>query len=200
MHAKGGNDAGNEVVRENPKKLRGKVIEDLREIMNNPEFSDIIRWLPHGKAFKIFNQSQFVEKILPRCFKSKKFSYFNDILRCWGFVRLKKDKGVYYHKLFVQNNPRLTMNVPRDQMKKAMSDWPPGGKEEPDLYEDVVEMSSVHQTKKTRAPSDAKKRKSVSSSSHMSTATASANGDEGVAKKLRTRDNESFVEGAVAEV
>jgi hypothetical protein len=209
IHKSLANAVGPELVRENPKKLRGKVPEDLREILNEVGNQRIISWLPHGKAFKIHNRTEFIEKILPQYYKSTKFSYFADIIRCWGFVRLKqskRDKGAYYHKLFVRDNPRLTTHLPRQQMKKVMSDWPPDGKE-PDLYEGLnitdVEKSQVRKTKKAKA--GGKKRKLGHSMSPLPRGSKSADKEKSRAKQPRTenfkeREKEPSITGGVVEV
>lgn len=103
------------------------------------ENSNVVTWLPHGKAFKVSNKNAFVASVLPRYFKAKKFTYFSDILRIWGFVRLKKqDRGAYFHRLFAKGKPELSRNLSRKQMKESMSGWPlPGG--EPNLYADGAE-------------------------------------------------------------
>ncbi|KAL3933459.1 MAG: hypothetical protein SGBAC_010390 [Bacillariaceae sp.] len=120
----------------NPKRLRGTVLEDLRNMLEDAEQenSTIVTWLPHGRAFSVTDKAAFVAAVLPRYFKAKKFTYFSDILRIWGFVRLKKqDRGAYCHRLFVRGKPELTRNLSRKQMKESMSGWPPPSGE-PDLY------------------------------------------------------------------
>ncbi|CAJ1934513.1 unnamed protein product [Cylindrotheca closterium] len=120
----------------NPKRLRGTVLEDLRNMLEDAEQenSTSVTWLPHGRAFFVTDKASFVTLVLPRYFKAKKFTYFSDILRIWGFVRLKKqDKGAYFHRLFVRGKPELTRNLSRKQMKESMAGWPPPSGE-PDLY------------------------------------------------------------------
>mmetsp|Transcript_43863 Transcript_43863/g.105831 ORF Transcript_43863/g.105831 Transcript_43863/m.105831 type:complete len:806 (+) Transcript_43863:274-2691(+) len=120
----------------NPKRLRGTVLEDLRNMLEDAEQegSTIVTWLPHGRAFAVTDKAKFVAAVLPRYFKAKKFTYFSDILRIWGFVRLKKrDRGAYFHRLFVRGKPELTRNLSRKQMKESMAGWPPAAGE-PDLY------------------------------------------------------------------
>ena len=111
-----------------PKSLRGTLLEKIREMLDSvkEEGNDhIVSWLPHGKAFKIHNQKLFRESIMHRFFGVSKYRYFGDILRSWGFVILKngKDKGAFYHKCFVQNNPRLSLHLSRTQLKASMKDW-----------------------------------------------------------------------------
>jgi hypothetical protein len=122
----------------NPKRLRGTVPENLRQMLSEAEEEgnmSIVSWLSHGRAFKIHNKSMFAEQILSRYFKATKFTYFSDTLRIWGFQRIKKgcDKGGYYHKYFVKDQPQLSRHLSRVQMKESMTPWPPP-QGEPDLY------------------------------------------------------------------
>ena len=52
-----------------------KLHETLRQIELDG-FSNIIGWLPHGRSFKIFDQLEFVETVLPRYFVMTKKSSF----------------------------------------------------------------------------------------------------------------------------
>jgi hypothetical protein len=130
--------------RDDPKKLRGSMIEDIREMLEvaiKERSENVVGWLLHGKAFKIHKKEHFVKHILPRFSKCTKFENFADALRAWGFVRLKKnrDRGAFYHKLFQKDQPRLTLHLSRKQMKMAMSDWKSTDGTEPDLYDGISE-------------------------------------------------------------
>jgi HSF-type DNA-binding len=75
-------------------------------------FSDIIRWLPHGRAFVFFNRDRLVRKVLPAFFEGQhKFASFQRQLNQYGIFKLSgshADKGaVYYHELFLRNRPDL---------------------------------------------------------------------------------------------
>ena len=124
----------------NPKKLRGTVPEDLRNMLDDAEQEgnqNIVSWLPHGRAFKVHIKSEFVRSILPRYFKAKSLTHFSDTLRCWGYSRLKRsgfDKGAYVHRYFVRGNPSLTRHLSREEMRLAMAGWPPSDGE-PDFYD-----------------------------------------------------------------
>ncbi|KAL3911182.1 MAG: hypothetical protein SGILL_007382, partial [Bacillariaceae sp.] len=139
--------------RADQKKLRGSMIEDIREMLEiarkersekiaRKERSEkVVGWLPHGKAFKVHNRELFIKDLLPRFSKVTKFENFADALRAWGFVKLKqnRDKGAFYHKLFQKDHPHLTLHLSRKQMKKAMTDWKSSDGTEPDLYEGISE-------------------------------------------------------------
>ena len=41
----------------------------LHAILSNPEFSDIIAWLPHGRAWRILQTKAFEERAIPLYFR-----------------------------------------------------------------------------------------------------------------------------------
>ena len=79
-------ESGNKDIidRANQKKLRGSMIEDIREMLDvaRKERRDtVVGWLVHGRAFKIYNKELFVKDFLPRFSKVTKFENFADALR-----------------------------------------------------------------------------------------------------------------------
>jgi len=121
----------------NPRTLRGTIVEDLREMLGSAQVernAHIVSWLTHGKAFKIYNQDEFEKKIMHLFFKTSKYRYFTDVLRSWGFTKLKegRDKGAYHHKYFLKNEPKLSQHLSRAQMKASMKDW--SKQNVPDFY------------------------------------------------------------------
>lgn len=131
----------------NPRRLRGTILEDLRQMLDDAEnegLTHIVGWMSHGRAFKIHNKDLF-QGLMSRYFKTAKVTHLSDTLRIWGFQRLKKmgrDKGCYYHKFFVRGDPSQSRHLPREQMKAAMNDWPPP-EGEPDLYQAVIPPAST---------------------------------------------------------
>jgi HSF-type DNA-binding len=114
-----------------PKRLRGSFVEDVRQMLDAVKSEgreDVVSWQDHGLAFRVHNKSEFATSFMPRFFKSKQYSYFCDVLRTWGFVRLKDgdDNGAYFHKLFIRDDPALSLHLSRNQMKHAMADWTRG--------------------------------------------------------------------------
>lgn len=139
----------------NPKKLRGTMVEDIRELLETArreKSEDVVSWLLHGMAFKVHKREAFTKNLLPRFLKCKSYENFADALRRWGFVRLKqnRDSGALYHKLFQRDKPRLTLHLTRKQMNEAMVDWRSPDGTEPNLYdgipEDVLQASDQIQT------------------------------------------------------
>jgi len=81
----------------------------LMEVLSDKANDHIITWLPHGKAFVIYQKEKFTRDILPRYFKETKYTSFTRKLNRWGFERIKKgpEIGAYYHKFFLRENPEL---------------------------------------------------------------------------------------------
>lgn len=48
----------------------------LHAILSQPDFADIIAWLPHGRSWLVLNPREFESTILPVYFKTSKFSSF----------------------------------------------------------------------------------------------------------------------------
>ncbi|KAL7477978.1 hypothetical protein ACHAW6_003765 [Cyclotella cf. meneghiniana] len=95
----------------------------MHAILSNKELSDVIEWLPHGRAWRILKPRTFEIHVLPRYFHHNKLSSFvrqtseqqigsnhtfltNDILLAngWGFRRLTQgyDRNAYYHEYFLK--------------------------------------------------------------------------------------------------
>ena len=48
----------------------------LHRILSNPEYSDLISWLPHGRSWRVLKPKAFEEKIIPRYFRHTKYASF----------------------------------------------------------------------------------------------------------------------------
>ena len=79
-------------------------MKQLMKVLSNPEYADIIAWLPDGKSFAILKPKAFVAEILPGHFKQAKYSSFTRKLHRWGFQRhlRGKEAGAFFHKLFAR--------------------------------------------------------------------------------------------------
>jgi len=109
-------------------------LHSIIERSEQGEFSTIISWAPHGRAFKIHNEVLFVEKVLPLYFFQSKMSSFTRQLRMYGFHKMKNkynvDKGAYLHELFLRGRPGLAYGLVRLNSPCAAS-----RQYEPNLYE-----------------------------------------------------------------
>lgn len=48
----------------------------LHSILSNPEYEDIIAWLPHGRSWRILQQHAFEDKVIPVFFRHGRYSSF----------------------------------------------------------------------------------------------------------------------------
>ena len=83
------------------------------DILSNEHETDVISWLPHGKAFIIYKKKSFASQVLPKYFKATKFTSFTRKLNRWGFTRVTRgpEMGSYYHKFFVRDDPSLCLRM-----------------------------------------------------------------------------------------
>jgi hypothetical protein len=73
----------------------------LHMILSNPEFQDIISWLPHGRSWRILQQKAFEERVIPLYFRHGRYSSFARQVNGWGFRRIThgSDYNSYYHEV-----------------------------------------------------------------------------------------------------
>jgi hypothetical protein len=73
----------------------------LHLILSNPEFDDIIAWLPHGRSWRILQQKAFEERVIPLYFRHGRYSSFARQVNGWGFRRVThgSDYNSYYHEV-----------------------------------------------------------------------------------------------------
>jgi len=85
----------------------------LFEILSRDEFSDIITWLPDGKAFTVHDRQKFIEVVSPCYFQETKFGSFLRKLNRWGFCRTVTASkfGAFYHKYFLRDYPSLCSKI-----------------------------------------------------------------------------------------
>ena len=104
-------------------KARGGVVAPfpmkLHYILSQEEVSDIISWQPHGRSFKLHNPDKFLEKVMPLHFDQTKLSSFRRQLNLYGFRRILsgRDKGGYYHEMFLRGQPELCSQIIRTTAK-----------------------------------------------------------------------------------
>lgn len=74
---------------------------------------EIVTWLPHGKAFIIYQKKRFASEVLACHFKQSKFTSFTRKLNRWGFTRITTgpETGAYYHPLFQRKNSKLCLQM-----------------------------------------------------------------------------------------
>ena len=106
------------------------------EVLDREDMTEIITWLPHGRAFIVKDAQQLKEIVLPRFFKQSKFMSFTRQLNLWGYKRITKhrDAGAYYHELFLRGRPNLTMFMRRQKIKGIGIKLTPNPETEPNFY------------------------------------------------------------------
>jgi hypothetical protein len=83
-------------------------------------FTDVIRFQPHGRAFKVCDKKRFTIEILPRYFPHQKnFASFQRQLNIYGFLRMIKegpDQDSYYHEFFLRGRPGTSCLIRRNNI------------------------------------------------------------------------------------
>jgi hypothetical protein len=108
----------------------------LLDIIEADGLANVISWQPHGRAFAIHNTKEFVETVMPRYFRHTKFSSFRRQLNLYNFLRITqgRDKGAYYHELFLRGKSFLAGGIVRQKVKGTMVKSAASPETEPDLY------------------------------------------------------------------
>lgn len=122
-----------------------KVHRMLRE--TETQFSDVVGFCPHGRAFIIRKPDRFVKEILPGYLKQRQLSSFLRQLNLYGFTRISSgaDEGSYYHELFLKGRAALCVYMRRvgvpngpnsDKAGRCGRKGPPPGSRlaDPDFY------------------------------------------------------------------
>ena len=93
----------------------------LLRVLSNHSISDIITWLPHGRAFVILKPDDLATSVLPEYFPEScsstnggkslacKYPSFTRKLNRWGFRQVTRgpDSGAFHHKYFIREEPEL---------------------------------------------------------------------------------------------
>jgi len=133
----------------------------LHKILSEPTHSDVITWMPHGRAWRIIDKERLVSEVIPSYYVCKKYESFTRQLNGWGFKRLHQhgsDFGCYYHESFLRGLPDLTCLVRRLPPNRGKAT--PFAQGEPNFYK-VSEVyplppppkSSTQESPKTPAAS-----------------------------------------------
>jgi len=118
----------------------------LHAILSDEQYSHIIAWMPHGRAWKVLNKKLLVDEVIPEFFGQSKFASFTRQLSGWGFKRLHQtgpDFGCYYHECFLRGHPRLTVLMRRISPGRGKAT--PNMHSEPDFYS-IAKQFPLHAT------------------------------------------------------
>jgi hypothetical protein len=97
-----------------PDKLHHMLTEVSKEGLDH-----IVSWQPHGRCFVVHKAKEFVTTVMPKYFRQTKLTSFQRQLNLYGFCRLTsgKDRGGYYHELFLNGRPFLCKRMMRTRIK-----------------------------------------------------------------------------------
>ncbi|CAB9527227.1 transcription factor [Seminavis robusta] len=94
----------------------------------DPDTEAIVSFQDHGRAFRIHNQEQFCERVLPVLFlEAMSWNDFLEQLRRFGFRRLTNagpDQGAFYHLHFSHHQPQLAEHIVYNETEIAPLDRP----------------------------------------------------------------------------
>jgi hypothetical protein len=108
----------------------------LEAVEVDDNVSNIVSWQIHGRAFKIHRPKEFTDKLMPLFFKQTKMASFRRQLNLYGFLRITqgKDKGAYYHELFLRGKEFLSKSITRERVKGTFVKGKSNPATEPDFY------------------------------------------------------------------
>jgi hypothetical protein len=109
---------------------------EMLQVVDAEDDGHIISWQPHGRCFLIHRKKEFVDHVMPRFFHQSKLTSFQRQLNLYGFVRLTagKDRGAYYHELFLRGRPDLCRHMTRTRVKGNGMKAASSPSTEPDFY------------------------------------------------------------------
>jgi HSF-type DNA-binding len=91
----------------------------MLELVDELGLNAIVSWLPHGRAFKVFDKKRLTEEVLPRFFEHQsEYASFQRQLNIYGFLRLTgqgTNQKAYYHELFLRGRPEFCPLIPRNR-------------------------------------------------------------------------------------
>lgn len=105
----------------------------MHAILSRGELSEIVSWMPHGRAWRVLKPREFEVKVVPLFFEHAKFSSFIRQANGWGFRRITqgRDRNCYYHELFLRGLPFLCKMMKRPAVAEKQASDPD---QEPDFY------------------------------------------------------------------
>jgi len=91
----------------------------LNRMLQDPELSGVIEWMPHGRSWRIIDRDEFRARALPTYFQHSNMASFIRLVNAWGFRRVQfgVDYDSYYHELFLRGKQHLHV-----QMRRLLQD------------------------------------------------------------------------------
>ncbi|EEC51861.1 predicted protein [Phaeodactylum tricornutum CCAP 1055/1] len=96
-----------------PRRLYEMLDSETKLIQSTPDHPKIIAWSDSGTAFRIFDAVEFAASVLPKYFRTRKFSSFQRNLNLYGFTKVRRgpDADFYAHPSFLQDTPDGLLNL-----------------------------------------------------------------------------------------
>lgn len=96
-------------------------LKKLYDILQNPQYKDIISWDETGTQFVVKKMHEFCEEILPHSYKHNNFSSFIRQLNLYDFhkIRNNKNEHVFEHRLFIRGKEELLKQIKRKNSIKS---------------------------------------------------------------------------------
>ena len=118
----------------------------LHNLLESDQWSDIISWQPHGRCFVLHKPKDFLDEVMPHHFRQTKLTSFQRQLNLYGFCRLTsgRDKGGYYHELFLRGKPLLCQRMVRMRIKGTRIKAASSPETEPNFYAMPPALVSAH--------------------------------------------------------
>ncbi|KAI2511485.1 hypothetical protein MHU86_2921 [Fragilaria crotonensis] len=122
-----------------PRRLSEMLDSEAHLAKIDPHHQNIISWSDSGKAFRIANVSLFSSRILPKYFRTSKFSSFQRNLNLYGFCKVRRgpDTDMYAHPAFARGQPETL-----SQLRKCNS----SGTKKSLAPTAATEFGTVHRT------------------------------------------------------
>lgn len=106
-------EVSSEATQSDCKKL--SFAEQLMAVLDDESYSDIITWMPDGKAFTIVDPKEFTKEHMPRLFNIRNMSSFVRKLTRWGFSRVHEkvtmNSDIFKHKEFQKGKTTLCAEI-----------------------------------------------------------------------------------------
>lgn len=86
---------------------------EAKLIVSSPDRDAFISWSDSGFAFRILDVDGFTTSVLPKYFRTKKFSSFQRNLNLYGFTKVRRgpDTDMYANESFIRGKPELLLNL-----------------------------------------------------------------------------------------
>mmetsp|Transcript_34594 Transcript_34594/g.98425 ORF Transcript_34594/g.98425 Transcript_34594/m.98425 type:complete len:230 (-) Transcript_34594:125-814(-) len=92
-----------------PRRLYEMLESEAKLAVSKPDEVFVVSWSGSGKAFRITDVDEFAGTVLPKYFRTKKFSSFQRNLNLYGFTKVRRgpDTDMYAHPSFLRCQPDL---------------------------------------------------------------------------------------------